>query len=135
VGVISVAYRVINGKLHFAEELPKICNKPSYINKASGKVSFKDILNSQLNKTNSFTISNHAAERLKSRNINLNEKDMENINSAINRAEDKGCRESALLYKDTVFITSIKNRTVITAMDKNSSDNNVFTNIDSMVIV
>lgn len=131
-----MAYRVINGKLHFAEDLPKVCNKPGYVSKASGEVSFKDTLSSQLNKTNNFTISNHAAERLKSRNINLNEEDMKNINSAINRAEGKGCRESALLYKDTVFITSIKNRTVITALDKNSdNNNNVFTNIDSMVVV
>lgn len=130
-----MAYRVINGKLHFAEELPQVCNKSDYLNRTSGKVSFKDTLNNQINKTNGFTISNHAAERLKSRNINLNEKDMENINSAINRAENKGCKESALLYKDIVFITSIKNRTVITALDKDSSDNSVFTNIDSMVIV
>lgn len=130
-----MAYRVINGKLHFAEELPQVCNKSDYLNRTSGKVSFKDTLNNQINKTNGFTISNHAAERLKSRNVNLNEKDMENINSAINRAENKGCKESALLYKDIVFITSIKNRTVITALDKDSSDNSVFTNIDSMVIV
>lgn len=130
-----MAYRVINGKLHFAEELPQVCNKSDYLNRTSGKVSFKDTLNNQINKTNGFTISNHAAERLKSRNINLNEKDMENINSAINRAENKGCKESALLYKGIVFITSIKNRTVITALDKDSSDNSVFTNIDSMVIV
>jgi len=130
-----MAYRVINGKLHFAEELPQVCNKLNYVNEISSKVSFKDTLNNQINKTNSFAISNHAAERLKSRNIDLSEKDMKNINSAINRAEDKGCTESALLYKDTVFITSIKNRTVITVIDKNSSNNNVFTNIDSMVIV
>ena len=130
-----MAYRVINGKLHFAGDLPQVSNEPDYLNRTSGKVSFKDTLNNQINKTNGFTISNHAAERLKSRNINLNEKDMENINSAINRAENKGCKESVLLYKDTVFITSIKNRTVITALDKNSSDNSVFTNIDSMVIV
>lgn len=130
-----MAYRIINGKLHFAGELSQICTKSDYLNKTSSKLSFKDTLNNQINKTNGFIISNHAAERLKSRSINLNEKDMENINSAINRAENKGCKESALLYKDTVFITSIKNRTVITALDKNSSDNNVFTNIDSMVIV
>lgn len=134
-----MGYRVINGKLHFAEDLSQIYNEKN--NRAndtkntSGKISFKDTLNSEIDKTNGFIISNHAAERLKNRNINLNEDDMKNINSAINRADNKGCSESALLYKDTVFITSIKNRTVITALDKNSGNENVFTNIDSMVIV
>ncbi|MEY7998709.1 TIGR02530 family flagellar biosynthesis protein [Clostridium sp. Mt-5] len=134
-----MGYRVVNGKLHFAEDLSQIYNEKSTrtndTKNTSGKISFKDTLNSEIDKTNGFIISNHAAERLKNRNINLNEDDMKNINSAINRADNKGCSESALLYKDTVFITSIKNRTVITALDKNSGNENVFTNIDSMVIV
>ncbi|MHC6179377.1 TIGR02530 family flagellar biosynthesis protein [Clostridium sp. JNZ X4-2] len=134
-----MGYRVINGKLHFAEDLSQIYNEKSNrtndTKNTSGEMSFKDTLNNEIDKTNGFIISNHAAERLKNRNINLNEDDMKNINSAINRAGDKGCSESALLYKDTVFIASIKNRTVITALDKNSGNKNVFTNIDSMVIV
>ncbi|MBP2031385.1 flagellar operon protein [Clostridium algifaecis] len=134
-----MGYRVINGKLIFTQDLKAVYSKKNNINNnaSSGKekVSFKDTLNSEIDKNSSFTISNHAAERLKSRNINFSESDMKNINSAINKAENKGCTESALLYNDTVLITSIKNRTVITAVDKNSSSNNVFTNIDSMVIV
>lgn len=130
-----MAYRIINGKLHFTGDLPQVGNKQNCVKNTSGKASFKEALNSQIDKANSFTISNHAAERLKSRNINLSESDMRNINSAINRAENKGCRESALLYKDTVLITSIKNRTVITVLNKNSGSDNVFTNIDSLVIV
>lgn len=133
-----MGYRVVNGKLHFAEDLQSLYNKKTDIsstNSSGKKASFKDALSSEINRDTSFTISNHAAERLKSRNINLSEKDMNNINSAINKAENKGCSESALLYNDTVLITSIKNRTVITAVDKNLSNDNVFTNIDSLVIV
>jgi hypothetical protein len=33
------------------------------------------------------------------------------------------------------LITSIKNRTVITAVDKNSAKDNVFTNVDSVVLL
>ncbi|OAA83226.1 TIGR02530 family flagellar biosynthesis protein [Clostridium ljungdahlii] len=134
-----MGYRVINGKLHFAPDLGAVCNKKNnvknHISDSTRQVSFKDTLSSEIDKNSSFTISNHAAERLKSRNINLNESDMKNINSAINKAEGKGCRESALVYKNAVLITSIKNRTVITAMDKNEENQNVFTNIDSLVIV
>lgn len=134
-----MGYRVINGKLYFAADLKAVCsgknNTKNNVNDSKDKISFKDTLTSEINKNSGFTISNHAAERLKSRNINLNENDMKNINSAINKAENKGCSESALLYKNSIFITSIKNRTVITALDKNSNNDNVFTNIDSLVIV
>ncbi|OAA89291.1 TIGR02530 family flagellar biosynthesis protein [Clostridium coskatii] len=134
-----MGYRVINGKLYFAANLKAVCNEKNSIknnlNDSKSKISFKDTLTSEINKDSGFTISNHAAERLRSRNINLNENDMKNINSAINKAENKGCSESALLYKNSIFIISIKNRTVITALDKNSNSDNVFTNIDSLVIV
>ncbi|RMD04292.1 flagellar biosynthesis protein [Clostridium autoethanogenum] len=134
-----MGYRVINGKLYFAADLKAVCNEKNStrnnLNDSKDKISFKDTLTSEISKDTSFTISNHAVERLKSRNINLNENDMKNINSAINKAENKGCSESALLYKNSIFITSIKNRTVITALDKNSNNDNVFTNIDSLVIV
>lgn len=132
-----MGYRVINGKLHFAQDIAAAYGSVNNDVKGSSskEVSFKDTLKSELDKSNSFTISNHAAERLKSRNIVLSESDMKNINSAINKADSRGCRESALLYKDTVLITSIKNRTVITALNKNADNDSVFTNIDSMVIV
>ena len=134
-----MGYRVINGKLHFTQDIAAAYGIQDSTNNVENsrqrEISFKDTLKTEIDKANSFTISNHAAERLKSRNIVLSEKDMKNINSAINRADDRGCRESALLYKDTVLITSIKNRTVITALNKNADNDSVFTNIDSMVIV
>ena len=72
---------------------------------------------------------------LKQRNINFNEADMKNISEGINKAEEKGCRESLILYKDTALVTSIKNRTIITALDKDSSKGNVFTNLDSVIML
>ncbi|HBC95892.1 MAG TPA: flagellar biosynthesis protein [Clostridium sp.] len=132
-----MGYKIINGKLHFAQDIAAAYGSRSSVDRASRRdnVSFRNTLKKEVDKSSSFTISNHAAERLKSRHIVLGENDMENINSAINRAEEKGCRESALLYGNTVLITSIKNRTVITAMNKDSDNDSVFTNIDSMVIV
>ena len=98
-------------------------------------VNFKDILNKTISKNASFVISNHAAERLQNRNISLNPADMNKINDGINKAEEKGSKECLILYKDVVLVTSIKNRTIITAMDKESSKGNVFTNIDSVVML
>jgi flagellar operon protein len=60
---------------------------------------------------------------------------MKKINEGINKAGQKGCKDSVILYKDTALVTSIKNRTIITALSKNGSEGNVFTNIDSLIIL
>jgi len=50
-------------------------------------------------------------------------------------AEGKGAKQALILYKDMALITSIKNRTVITAIDKSQSETNIITNIDSVVMI
>lgn len=128
-----MSYRVVNGRLYSVEDFSKYqstTKKDKELNK-----DFSNILKKELNKKESFVISNHAAERLKDRNIMLNESDMNKINEGINKANEKGSNESLILYKDLVLIASVKNRTIITAMDKGSSKENVFTNIDSVVLL
>ncbi|MTI69480.1 MAG: hypothetical protein FH751_04385 [Firmicutes bacterium] len=100
----------------------------------NNKNDFKNILNEKINKTN-VKISAHAQRRLNQRNMKLNNDDMLKLEKAMDKAKKKGARESLLLYKDMAFITSIKNKTIITAMDKESSKSDVFTNIDSAVII
>jgi flagellar operon protein len=131
-----MGYRVINGRLYPVGQFPtsKLHNTSSNnINKSSND--FNSILKKEIGKQESFTISNHAAERLRKRNIDFTKEDMKKINEAINKASDKGCKDSVIFFKDTALITSIKNRTIITAVDKESSKDNVFTNIDSVVLL
>lgn len=47
----------------------------------------------------------------------------------------KGAKESLILMQDMAFIVNVKNRTVVTAMDSESMKDNVFTQIDSAVII
>lgn len=80
--------------------------------------------------------SQHAAQRLQSRNISLDQTQMIQLQSAVDKAAQKGARESLILMNnDLAFVVSVTNRTVITAMDGSSIKDNVFTNIDSAVIV
>ncbi|ERI91253.1 flagellar operon protein [Clostridiales bacterium oral taxon 876 str. F0540] len=128
-----MSYRVINGKLYSIDDYAKLPYDVQ--NKANEDTSFKQILSKEINKKDGFVISNHAAERLRDRNITLNESDMNKLNDGINKALEKGASESLILYKDIAFLTSIKNRTIITAVDKENSKGNVFTNIDSVVLL
>ena len=60
---------------------------------------------------------------------------MRKLNEAIDKAAAKGLDDTLILTKDAAFIVSVKNRTVVTAMDRASLDGNVFTNIDGAVII
>ncbi len=79
-------------------------------------------------------MSAHAQTRLSSRNITWGANEVARLHAAVARAESKGARESLVLLDGTALVVSVKNRTVITAVDAASLKDNVFTNIDSAVI-
>lgn len=94
---------------------------------------FDQILNQTMG---ALKFSQHATQRLQSRNINLNPEQMNQLKTAVDKAAQKGARESLILMNnDLALVVSVTNRTVITAMDGSSIRDNVFTNIDSAVIV
>lgn len=78
--------------------------------------------------------SKHAQKRLASRNIDFSAGDMARLQQAIEVARKKGARDSLVLMNDLALVVSVKNNTVITAVDEGSTKENVFTNIDSAVI-
>jgi flagellar operon protein len=96
----------------------------------SGETSFNSIFQDELEK---IKFSNHALKRLENRNIQLNENDINKIQDAVTKAEQKGSKDSLVMMNDTAYIVNIPNRTVVTAMPVNGSNDNVFTNIDSVV--
>ena len=77
----------------------------------------------------------HASQRLQDRKITLDASTMQKVTDAVDKAEAKGLDDALVLTKDAALIVSVKNRTVITAVDRNSMTGNVFTNIDGAVIV
>src|ERR1700688_1104062 len=98
----------------------------------SGRVSnssFARVLDEKL-PTQGIKFSQHAQERLKSRNIVLSANDMANLEGAVNSVAQKGGKESLVMMKDAALVVSIKNRTVVTALDRGQMQGNVFTNID-----
>ena len=60
---------------------------------------------------------------------------MTKLNAAVEKIAQKGSRESLVYLNDMALVVSIKNKTVITAMDGSSAKDNIFTNIDSAVIL
>jgi flagellar operon protein len=77
----------------------------------------------------------HAMQRLESRNIHLTPDDVQRMNVMADKAAAKGAKQSLFMMNDVAMVVSIKNRTVITAVDADSMKENVFTNIDSAAII
>ena len=94
------------------------------------KSHFDEIFSREISKVK---LSKHAQQRLESRDIKLTENEMAKIDTAVQQAEAKGAKDSLVMMNDTAFIVNIPNKTVITAMSLAASNENVFTNIDSVV--
>lgn len=104
---------------------------------SAGGQSFDTVLREQLLQAPAAApvrFSTHAQQRLQQRDITLGEEDVAKISQAVDRAQEKGAKESLILLDDMAFVVSVKNRVVITAVDQPSMKQNVFTNIDSVVI-
>lgn len=108
-------------------------SKPAGQSKGPQGPSFKDLFQEKLEQP--LKLSAHAQNRLESRQINLNQADWEKIGRGIDKAAAKGAREALVLTDKAALVVSVKNRTVITAVDPANLKENVFTNIDSAVIV
>jgi flagellar operon protein len=92
--------------------------------------SFDSIFKEELEKVK---FSSHALKRLESRNIQLSDDDISKIQNAVDKAESKGSKDSLVMMNKTAFIVNIPNKTVVTAIDVTGSQENIFTNIDSVV--
>ena len=79
--------------------------------------------------------SGHAQTRLQSRQITLSDHDVARLGQAMTKAASKGAKDSLMLMDKTAFVVSVANRTVITAVASDALKENIFTNIDSAMIL
>ena len=77
----------------------------------------------------------HALNRIKDRSIAMTDDLKAKLDKAVDTAAAKGSKESLILSDNAAFIVSVKNKTVITVVDRNQMGGNVFTNIDSTVVL
>lgn len=111
---------------------PQITYKVKHNNSATPSQTFDQVLTQKIDQLH---FSQHALNRMQSRNIELKADDVQKLNDAVNEIAQKGAKESLLLYNQMAFVVSVPNKTVITAMDQQSMKNNVFTQIDSAMIL
>ena len=97
--------------------------------------SFREVFNSKIQAKDEVKFSKHAKKRIDSRNIQLGEKEFDKLLSGLEKAENKGSKDSLIMVDDVAYVVSVENKTVITAIDDQNVKENVFTNIDSAVFM
>lgn len=101
-------------------------------------VRFEDLLKQQISaKDNAgeLKFSKHASMRLDERDISLSKEQNERLQAGVQKAGEKGIKESLVLVDSLAFVVNVPNHTVVTAMDRAESVENIFTNIDGAVII
>lgn len=106
-------------------------NRPTQPVAAPQGPSFAELL---AHRTSGVQFSNHALQRLGRRGIEVDQATLARLDDAVGRAAAKGAREAVVLVDSSAFVVSVRNRTVITAIDRDQLRDHVFTNIDSAVI-
>jgi len=96
--------------------------------------SFEDIFAKKLFDNREVKFSKHAESRLQTRNIQLTDEQKGKLNDAVNRAGEKNVKESLVMVDDIAFVVNVREKNVVTVLNKDEMKNNVFTNIDGAVI-
>ena len=96
---------------------------------------FADVLKGELGKNDGVKFSKHAMERIQSRGVDMSQQTLDSLNQAVTKARAKGCKDIAVIGEANAFIVSVQNNTVITTMNALEMRENIFTNIDSAVLL
>ncbi|MDP4108089.1 MAG: TIGR02530 family flagellar biosynthesis protein, partial [Bacillota bacterium] len=99
------------------------------------KESFSAQLQAAIQSTSKLVVSKHAQERLKQRNIQISNEDWKKIEEKVSEAGKLGVTDSLVLLPDAALIISAKNKTVITALNREEAASQIFTNINGTIVL
>ena len=98
-------------------------------------VSFQKILEKESGKEQRVQFSKHASRRVQERGIVLNNNMLDSLNTAVEKARQKGAKDVVVIGEKGAFIVNVPNNIVVTTMTENEMKENIFTNIDSAVLM
>ena len=99
---------------------------------------FKSLLDEQVQGqglNHGIQLSTHAAKRLQERNLSMDSDEFFKLKGAMDKLKTKGGQDSLVITDKAAYIVDVPKNRIVTAIDKNSILDNVFTKIDSTVIV
>lgn len=98
-------------------------------------VGFEQLLQEKLQQKEQLQFSKHAKERIDQRGIEMTSTLMNDLNNAVAKAKQKGAKDVVVIGPKEVFIVNVPNNIVVTTLSGAEMKNNIFTKIDSAVIL
>lgn len=80
-------------------------------------------------------ISKHATERMQQRDISISDQEWDIITDKVLEAKQKGVKQPLVILDQATLIVSATNHTVITALDRQETKEQLFTNIDGTIVL
>ena len=80
-------------------------------------------------------ISKHASERMQLRDISISDHEWDVITEKVSEAKQKGVKQPLVILDQATLIVSATNHTVITALDRYETKEQLFTNIDGTIVL
>lgn len=122
---------------HSLKSQAMIRNGIHAIKAKTNTATFSTQLEQSITSLDKLNISKHANERIKQRGIIIDEAKWKQIEMKVNQAKQMGVTDSLVLVNDAdaALIISAKNNTVITAMNSQEAQKQIFTNINGTIIM
>lgn len=125
--------------------LPSEAQKAEKVNalKQGEKSEFKGLIEAELRHPQvsekhigaEVNVSSHAMKRLQERNIELDGNEYMKLKEAVGKLRAKGGHDSLVITNKAAYVVDVDKNTVVTAVDKNNMNENVFTKIDSTIFM
>ncbi len=80
-------------------------------------------------------LSTHATKRLQERNIEFDTNEYVKLQEALGKLRQKGGHDSLVITNKAAYVMDVDRGMVVTAVDKESMGENVFTKIDSTIFM
>lgn len=102
---------------------------------SQGTGSFGAVLQEELNRKSGLQFSKHATARVNQRGIEMADSFLGDLSQAVEKARMKGAKDVVVISDKGAFIVNVPNSMVVTTMSTGEMKNNIFTNIDSAVLL
>ncbi|WP_227935815.1 TIGR02530 family flagellar biosynthesis protein [Alkalihalobacillus deserti] len=97
--------------------------------------SFNQLLERQIHNTNQLKVSKHAQHRMDMRGIEFSAEKWLTIQDKVKEAKQKGVKDSLVITNNAALIVSAQNDTVITVLNRDEAQSQIFTNINGTILI
>ena len=125
--------------------IPNKLTKSSQASSTANKKNVENVKNSEFSKifeqqvqesvSEPIRFSLHANKRLEQRSMKIDQQEMNRLEKAFADLSSKGGKDSLVLTDSGAYVVDVPKKLVVTAMHKNNMDKNVFTKIDSTILI